>query len=117
MNDEDPARKDEAKRAIYDKMSPRRKKFVDRIGFELWDPFQEPKTPMDIRTDSSRRTVQDLTTQFLRSRPPHKGYSQMYAAGALECALGLMQENERWLGVYDFCVWYHQLRVKEGLES
>ena len=33
------------KRAIYESLSPRRKKFIDRIGYEKWDPFQEPKDP------------------------------------------------------------------------
>ena len=55
------------KREIYEKMSPRRRKFVDRLGYDLWDPFQAPKDPLDIRTERSQRTAQDLLDEFSRA--------------------------------------------------
>jgi hypothetical protein len=89
---------------------------VDRIGFENWDPFAEPKHPIEIRKDPTQRTIQQLVSQFLRNREDHKGYSQPYANGALECAHGLMRGEERFVGMYEFCVWYHKLKLKEGKE-
>ena len=38
---------------IYERMNPRRRKFVDRIGYDNWDPFQKPNEPLDMRTDVS----------------------------------------------------------------
>lgn len=29
------------KREIYERMNPRRRKFIDRIGYDEWDPFQD----------------------------------------------------------------------------
>jgi len=103
---------EEQKRLFYERMSPRRRRFVDRIGFEKWDPFEAPKEPMDIRTDVSQRTVQQLVHEFLRSvsQAPHGGE---YARGATECAMGIVARQEKYQGVLDFCVWYHELLQKE----
>ena len=54
------ADEEKLKRDLYEKISPRRRKFIDRIGYENWDPFPEPNEPNDIRTDISKRTVQQL---------------------------------------------------------
>lgn len=42
---------EQLKREIYERMNPRRRKFIDRIGYDEWDPFQKPNDPMDIRVD------------------------------------------------------------------
>ena len=44
---------EQLKREIYERMNPRRRKFIDRIGYDEWDPFQKPNDPMDIRVDPS----------------------------------------------------------------
>ena len=44
------------KQAIFDSMSPRRQKHILKRGFDKWDPFQEPKDPIDIRQDKTKRT-------------------------------------------------------------
>ena len=33
---------EQLKREIYERMNPRRRKFIDRIGYDEWDPFQKP---------------------------------------------------------------------------
>lgn len=100
------------KRHFYESMSPRRRKFVDRIGFAVWDPFEAPKEPMDIRTDITQRTVQELVRDFLRSvsQEMHGGE---YARGVTECAQGIVARQEKYLGILDFCAWYHELLQKE----
>jgi hypothetical protein len=106
------ADEEEQKRLFYERMSPRRRRFVDRIGFENWDPFEAPKDPMDIRTDVSQRTVQQLLREFLRS-VSQESHDGEYARGAMECALGIVAKEEKYRGVLDFCVWYHELLQKE----
>lgn len=102
------------KREIYEKMNPRRRKFVDRLGYENWDPFQKPNDPLDIRTDVSNRTAQQLVNAFLRKAAQKGPYSNDYGRGALECALGAVNRDEKYLGIFDFCLWYHDLLKKEG---
>ena len=100
------------KRLFYERMSPRRRRFVDRIGYDNWDPFEAPKEPMDIRKDVSQRTAQQLVQEFLRSvsQELHGGE---YARGATDCAMGIVARQEKYQGVLDFCVWYHELLQKE----
>lgn len=106
--------REDLKRTIYEKMNPRRRKFVDRIGYEKWDPFQEPKDPIEMRKDpTSKRTTKQLIRMFLQAQPIHNT-STGYNAGALDAALGLVNKDERMRGIYEFCLWYDALLKKEG---
>ena len=101
------------KREIYEKMNPRRRKFIDRIGYANWDPFQKPNDPLELRQDVTKRTTQQLIREFmhsLRGAPVSNEYSQ----GALEAALGIVNRDEKTLGRYAFCVWYNELLRREG---
>jgi hypothetical protein len=102
------------KKAIYDKLKPRRRKFIEKIGYDAWDPFQEPMDPLDLREDASRRTGQQLVTEFLAQVP---GASQEFAKGAWELCLGVMSGSERHRGMYAFCKWHRQLLDREGIEA
>lgn len=107
---------EEQKRFIYEKMSPRRRKFIDRIGYAKWDPFQKPNDPLDIRQDITKRTTQQLIREFLQTRD-HAEYTNEYGKGALECALGIINRDEKYRGIFDFCIWYHDLLEKEGFSD
>ena len=114
---EEPARQfspeeDEQKRLFYEKMSPRRRRFIDRIGFANWDPFEAPKEPMDIRIDGTGRTIQQLVNEFLQS-PLAEHQEGEFARGALECAFGLVNNEEKHRGAFAFSIWYHNLLEKE----
>lgn len=94
------------KRQIYEKMRPSRRKFVDRLGYDHWDPFQEPNHPLDMRVDAGMRTTQQLMTAFLQSLG-NEEISEIYRKGALDCAMGLITKDEKYRGVFDFCLWYY----------
>jgi len=104
------------KKAIFDAMSSRGQKRILKIGYDKWDPFQEPKDPIDIRKDKSKRTTQQLVQEFLQSRPL-QDYSNAYGRGVLEIALGIVNDDERFVGMYEFSCWYHDLLMKEGVEE
>lgn len=106
---------EEQKRIIYEKMAPRRRKFIDRIGYDKWDPFQKPNDPMELRTDISKRTTQQLVREFLQMQAKNgHDYGNEYGQGVLQTALGLVNRDERYRGVFDFCVWYYNLLLEEG---
>ena len=77
---------EDRKKAVFDAMSPRRQKHILKKGYDKWDPFQEPKDPIDIRRDKTQRTTQMLVREFLQSRDS-EGYSNSYGRGVLEMAL------------------------------
>jgi len=75
----------------------------------------EPKDPIDIRKDPTKRTTQQLVREFLQSRTEEK-YSNAYGKGVLEIALGLINNDDRFIAMYEFSCWYRELLKKEGRE-
>lgn len=103
---------EEQKRVMFENMSPRRKRFIERIGYDKWDPFQAPKDPMDIRQDVTKRTTQELVRDFLQTRD-RATLGNDYSRGVLECALGMVNKDDKFRGIYDFCLWYHRQLTDE----
>jgi hypothetical protein len=100
------------KKAIYERMTPRQQKYILRVGYKNWDPFAPPKDPIDIRMGELKRTAMDLMRDFLKSRTgpdPHEVFRQ----GAWEMCLGLIREEERFQGMFEFSLWYAALLRKE----
>lgn len=107
---------EQKKKAVFEAMSPRRQKFIrDKVGYEKWNPFEKPKDPIDIRRDKSRRTSQMLVREFLQSRPM-EGYSNSYGRGVLEMAIGIINDDDRFIGMYEFALWHKKLLEVEGCE-
>jgi hypothetical protein len=101
------------KKAVFDAMSPRRQKHILKRGYDKWDPFEEPKDPIDIRKDQTKRTTQDLVREFLQTRSG-EGHNNAYNRGVLEIALGIVNGDDRFRGMYEFACWYRELLMKEG---
>jgi hypothetical protein len=107
---------EERKRFIFDSMSPRRRKHIlKKHGYDTWDPFIEPKDPIDIRKDKSRRTAIQLAGEFLRTCDAD-GYSNAFGQGAWEMCMGIINDDERFKGMYEFSCWYRGFLKDEGLE-
>ena len=94
------------KRAIYDSIPLRRRKFIDKLGYDHWDPFQKPFDPIDIRVDDTKRTSKQLMEEFIASLPAESASGTDYTRGAWETCLGLVNGSERFRGIFDFCQWY-----------
>jgi hypothetical protein len=101
------------KKAVFDSMSPRRQSHIRKKGYAAWDPFSEPKDPIDIRKDKTKRTTQMLVREFLQTQATEK-YSNAYASGVLEIALGIINDDDKYRGMFDFSCWYHELLIREG---
>jgi len=54
--------------------------------------------------------------EFLQSRSAEE-YSNSYGRGALEMALGIINNEDRFNGMYDFAIWHRDLLKKEGHEQ
>ena len=115
MSEFSPEEVKQRKKAVFNSMSPRRQKHILKKGYEKWDPFAEPKDPIEIRKDKSKRTTQMLVREFLQTRGS-EGYSNNYSRGVLEMAIGIINDEERFVGMYEFALWHKDLLIKEGLE-
>lgn len=116
MNKFTPEEIEERKKAIFDAMGKRGQKQILKKGYEDWDPFQEPKDPIDIRKDKTRRTSQDLIREFLTRIDPDE-YDNTFAQGAFEMCLGIINNDEKIKGMFKFACWYDALLKKEGHDS
>ncbi|HSM88901.1 MAG TPA: hypothetical protein VLT56_02675 [Desulfobacterales bacterium] len=96
------------KKAVFDSMSDRRQKHILKKGYDRWDPFEEPKDPIDIRKDKTKRTTQTLVREFLQSRPG-EAQNNAYNRGVLEIALGLVNNEDRFRGMFEFSCWYQEI--------
>jgi hypothetical protein len=101
------------KKAVFDGMSPRRQKHILKKGFDKWDPFQEPKDPIDIRKDKTKRTSQTLIREFLQETSAEK-YSNAYGRGVVDICIGIINGDERYIAMLEFATWYNELLKKEG---
>lgn len=112
-----PEEAEARKRAVFDSMSDRRRNHIlKKVGYEKWDPFEEPKDPIDIRRDQSKRTTQMLVREFLHSRSLNE-YSNAYGQGVLDICLGLMNDDDRYRGMFEFSCWYRDLLEKEAKKA
>jgi len=101
----------ERKKMIFDSMSARGQKRIMKIGYDRWDPFEEPKDPIDIRRDPTKRTTQQLVRDFLQ-QCGHENYSNAYSRGVLEMAVGIINDDDRFIGMYELAAWYiEQLKL------
>lgn len=115
MSEFSPEEAERRKRAVFDSMSPRRQKHILKRGYDAWDPFEEPKDPIDIRKDKTNRTTQTLVREFLQTRTG-EAENNAYNRGVLEMALGLVNREDRFRGMFEFACWYRELLRKEGPE-
>ena len=113
MSEFSPEETEERKQAVFDSMSSRRQKHILKKGYDQWDPFQEPKDPIDIRKDPTQRTTQMLVREFLQSCDS-EAYSNSYGRGVLDLALGIVNKDDYFQGMFDFACWYRELLDKEG---
>ena len=104
---------EDRKKAVFDAMSPKRQRYILKKGYEQWDPFEEPKDPIDIRRDKTKRTTQQLVREFLQNCG-HEKYSNAYGRGVLEMALGIINNDDRFIGMYEFAAWYQDQLKKAG---
>jgi hypothetical protein len=101
------------KKIIFDQMSPRQQKVVLRKGYERWDPFEEPNDPIDLRKGKMKATATELAKAFLVTCS-QEAYSNQFGQGVWEICLGLVNDDEKVRGMYEFAVWHaQQLKARD----
>lgn len=98
---------EERKKAIFDSMSPKAQRHILKKGYDTWDPFMSPNDPIDLRKGKLNRTSLDLTRAFLATCD-FTNYSNAFGEGAWEICKGLVDDDDRFKGMYAFALWYHK---------
>jgi hypothetical protein len=101
------------KRMMYDRMTTRRRRFVDRIGYENWDPFQAPFDPIDIRRDPTGHTNHELLHKYFKtlSSMPDPDYMQTLT----EFMVLLVMNIEKVRPILEFSDWYNAMLKERGI--
>ena len=103
--------REKRKKAIFDAMGQRNQQAIIKKGYEKWDPFQDPKDPIELRDHKSRLTSQVLIREFLQQASMEE-YSNEYGKAAFDMCLGLVNKDEKFIAMYDFACWYRE-RIKD----
>jgi hypothetical protein len=93
------------KRAIFDGMSKRGQERILRIGYENWDPFQEPKDPRERIFSSASLKAGGLVKEFLHLHQAHQE-SSVLIKDLFELCKGLIDGEVRAQTIMEFCNWY-----------
>lgn len=100
------------KKAIFDGMSKRGQERILKIGYEDWDPFQEPKDPRERIFSSASVKAGALVREYYDS----VGIKESVAVHKelFELCRGLIQGDNQAGIIVDFCAW---LRKRTGEAS
>ncbi|WAC08524.1 MAG: hypothetical protein OS130_04835 [Thermodesulfobacteriota bacterium] len=105
---------EQKKREIFEAMSPKRQQGILKKGYENWDPFQKPKEPFDRINgkEGDRERLVSLWHQFLKEKD-FISPSNAFLQGAFEICRGILEEDERYRGMLEFCLWYKGKREEK----
>lgn len=95
------------KKAIFDGMSKRGQERILKIGYENWDPFQEPKDPRERMFSSSSLMAGALVKEFLHIHRSHQE-SSVLIKDLFELCKGIIDGEARAQAIFEFCNWYHK---------
>ncbi len=100
------------KKAIFDGMAKRGKERILRIGYENWDPFEEPKDPRERIFSSASIKSCALVQEYFHSAGI-AGESAGLHKELFDLCRGLIQGEGRAETIVDFCAWLRK-RIPRG---
>ncbi|MFZ2446711.1 MAG: hypothetical protein WAW37_10165 [Syntrophobacteraceae bacterium] len=96
---------DYKKKAIFDGMSKRGQERILKIGYDNWEPFEEPKDPRERIFGSASLKAGALVRRFYESAG-NKEESVAMHKELFDLCRGILQGEARAKTLYDFCTWY-----------
>lgn len=107
MSDENREEYEVKKKAIFDGMAKRGQERILRLGYENWDPFQEPKDPRERIFGSTSLKANAVIQRFYLSAGNMEESVSVHK-DLFDLCRGLIQGEARARAILDFCVWYKQ---------
>ena len=104
------------KKAIFDTMAKRGQERILRIGYENWDPFQEPKDPRERIFSSASLNAGALVREFLQLHSVEHESPVLFKELFDQCR-GLLQGEARAQMMLEFCIWYQKRVSKDSRPS
>ncbi len=95
------------KKAIFDGMSKRGQERILKIGYDNWDPFEEPKDPRERIFSSASQRATAFIQEYYKS-VGDKEESVSLHRELFELCRGMLQGETRAQVIMDFCVWFRK---------
>lgn len=95
------------KKAIFDGMSKRGQERILRMGYDKWNPFQEPKDPRERLFSPVSMNANALLKEFFQANPEARS-SEVVQKELFELCVGLLRGEARAGVILDFCSFYKQ---------
>ena len=92
------------KRAVFDGMSKKGQERILRMGYENWDPFQEPKDPRERIFSNASMQASAWLKEFYASSEQNAESVAVHKE-LFELGTGIIKEETRARALYNFCVW------------
>ena len=105
MNDKEE--REYKKKAIFDGMAKRGREHILKIGYENWDPFEEPKDPRERIFSSASLRAGALVKEFYESSE-NKEESVAVHKDLFELCRGLLQDESQAKVIFEFCNWFRK---------
>ena len=114
---------EERKRQIFEGMSPRRRKQIEKRGYDKWDPFLKPKEPPFVKGFEDKAGLPENALELyhyylihgLKGRGP-EDLSEEYLQGVMEACRSVKVHEDRLRAHCDFYAWYRVERSKQGMD-
>jgi hypothetical protein len=95
------------KKGIFDSMGKRGQERILRLGYENWDPFQEPKDPRERIFSSASMRANMLVKIFLESLGGQEESVALHK-DLFDLCRGFLQGEPRAQAIFAFCSWYKE---------
>ncbi len=101
---DDPKEYEIRKKAIFDSMSKRGQERILKVGYENWEPFQEPKDPRErIFSPISQRSTA-LVDEFYKAAGLSRESVSLHKE-LFDLCRGLLMGEARAKALFEFSVW------------
>jgi hypothetical protein len=98
---------EQKKKAIFDGMSKRGQERILRVGYDNWNPFQEPKDPRERIFSSASLKATAIVKEFYQSQAGREESVALHKE-LFDLCRGLLQDDARSRAIYEFCAWYKE---------
>lgn len=92
------------KKAIFDGMSKRGQERVLKMGYDNWEPFQEPKDPRERIFGSASQKAMALVQEFYQARGMSNESVSLHKE-LFDLCRGLIMEETRARALFEFSLW------------
>jgi len=107
VDDRDEKEYELKKKAIFDSMAKRGQERILRMGYDNWDPFQEPKDPRERIFSSASLRSTAIVNEFYQSQAGREESVALHKE-LFDLCKGLLQDEPRARVIYQFCNWYKE---------